>query len=499
MSLAVFFLDPNLTVLHMLATLKKAPLAAAAAALSFAAVTPTAAIAQGVGPSVPGVERIAQSALNARASKVAASPSPDPLRALVEEAWRNNPGLAAERHAQDAAQAGVREAGARLLPSLTVDSRYSDQRGGLNLGDVVNPAYAALNQLTGTTQFPTNVDLTLPQRFDGHVRLSQPIVNLGLWAGRDAARERLYARSAETRAAARRLAAEVQTAWLDAASARASAGVWEAALARVRESERVAQRLVEAGQSTPDALFRSRAEASDVEQRLAEARSRAKSAVWALNELLGRPLDAPLDSIADSLLVREVPVTEEEAVASAVSHRDELTALEAGARAADAGERAATAAFLPSVAVALDYGVQGRDIRFDGDHDYAVASLVVSWNLFNGGGDAARRDEARAQSASLRARREETEQRMRVDARRAWDEATVARASIGVAQDRLAAARRTFELVRRRYEEGEAPQIELIDARTALTDAELNSTLTLYGYAAKLVDLERAAALRTLD
>jgi hypothetical protein len=37
-----------------------------------------------------------------------------------------------------------------------------------------------------------------------------------------------------------------------------------------------------------------------------------------------------------------------------------------------------------------------------------------------------------------------------------------------------------------------------VDARTALTSAELNRVMTAYRYAIRYVDLERAAALRDL-
>src|SRR5262245_1779991 len=71
----------------------------------------------------------------------------DPLGALVDEALRNNLGLAAESRAEDRAAAELREARGLFLPSLTLDSRYTRQSGTLNLGDFVNPAYTALNQL----------------------------------------------------------------------------------------------------------------------------------------------------------------------------------------------------------------------------------------------------------------------------------------------------------------------------------------------------------------
>ena len=89
---------------------------------------------------------------------------PDPLAAIVAEALENNLGLAQENLAVERADAGVRETRGRFFPTLSLDARYSEQSGTLNLGDFVNPAYDALNRVTGTNQFPTDLNVTLPIR-----------------------------------------------------------------------------------------------------------------------------------------------------------------------------------------------------------------------------------------------------------------------------------------------------------------------------------------------
>jgi outer membrane protein len=151
------------------------------------------------------------------------------------------------------------------------------------------------------------------------------------------------------------------------------------------------------------------------------------------------------------------------------------------------------------VSLGVDYGFQGREVEFRSSQDYWVASIVVSWNLFNGGRDAARHAAAGYEVDRARTLRKDLEDRIALEVRVAYDAAVVAHEAIATADDRLAAARRTFELVQRRYEEGVASPIELVDARTALTSAELNRVVTAYGYAIHYVELERAAALRPLD
>jgi outer membrane protein TolC len=386
-----------------------------------------------------------------------------------------------------------------FFPSVTLDSRYSEQSGALNLGDFINPAYAALNQLRGTNDFPTNLDLTLPLAHESRLRLTQPLFNETIRRNYAIARNRHAGQEARWLGAARRLAADVQTAYLSVAAARSAAAVYEASLALVAENERVTERLLAAGRGTPDAVFRARAERSDVAQRLAEAREQVDAAARALNQLLGRPLDAPVAAIPDSGLTFELTIGEDSAAASALARREELAQVDAGIGAADAAVGLATAAFLPSVSLAVDYGFQGQAVRFDRENDYWVASVVVSWNLFNGGRDVARRSGARAAADRQRVTRRDLEERIRLEVRQAYAAAVVARAGIATAEDRVTAARRTFDLVRRRYEEGVASQIEFLDARTQLTNAELNRTLTAYRYAIRFVDLERAAALRSVD
>jgi outer membrane protein TolC len=246
-------------------------------------------------------------------------------------------------------------------------------------------------------------------------------------------------------------------------------------------------------------VFRARADRSDVEQQLAEAREAENAASRAFNQVLRRPLDAPVDQISDSLLRFELTLTEEQAVANALTRREELPQAKAGIRAAEAGGRLATASFLPSVSLALDYGFQGSDLSFSRENDFAVASVVVSWNLFNGGRDLARRQSAQLEADRLRLRRTELEDLIRLEVRQAYEAAVVARNAITTAEARLAAAKRSFELVRRRYQEGVATQVEFLDARTSFTNSELNRTQTVYRYAIRYVELERAAALRRID
>lgn len=424
---------------------------------------------------------------------------PDPFASLVSEALRNNLGLGTERLAEARVAAELREARGYFFPSLSLDGRYTRQSGTLNLGDIVNPAYSALNQLIGSQRFPTSLDLTIPLAFDARVRLTQPLFNETIRRNHQLARRRLDGQHAHRLAAARRLAAETQTAYLTLADARSAVEIYRAALTLVAENERVAERLLAAGQATPDAVFRAHAERSEVAQKLAEAEEQRDAAARAFNRVVGRALDTPVPALADSVLEFDFALTEDEAIRHALADREELAEGDAGIAMADAAVGLAGAGYLPTLGIALDYGFQSQRIRVSGNNDYAAASVVLSWSAFNGGRDLARRQAASDDAQRARLARQDLQDRIVLEVRQAWGAAKVARAAIATADDRLTAARRTFELVRRRYQEGVASQIEFLDARTALTNAELNRTLTAHRYAIAYVNLERAAALRVID
>jgi len=423
----------------------------------------------------------------------------NPLDALVREGLANNLGLVQERLVTEERDLDVTRARALFLPSASIDARYSALSGVLDIGQLINPAYQALNQLTGTSAFPTDLSITQPYRQDMRVRVTQPLFDASILANHALARSLREVQRGRLGASARDLAEGIGLGYLQYASARQVVELYRSTLDVLRENLRVSERLVAAGSTTPDAVSRARADSSETAQQLADAEQQRDAAARALNQLLHRPLDRSVELIPDSLLDFPLTITLDEALARARDARDEVREADFGVRAARAQTRLATAAFLPTVALAVDYGFQGNRLRFSGDNDFTAVSLVFQWNLFNGGRDAARRKQGLLETQRAEVARADLEDRIALQVRQAYEAAVVAREAIPTAGARLAAAARTFELVRRRYDEGLAPHLEFTQARADFTNAGLNQILTRYAYATRYVELERVAALRTIE
>ncbi|MBX6364905.1 MAG: TolC family protein, partial [Gemmatimonadetes bacterium] len=422
----------------------------------------------------------------------------DPLGPYVREALRANLGLRQQRLVEGRSELAVSQAKGMFLPSLGVEARYSRMSGVIDIGDLVNPAYDALNRLTGTHAFPTNVNATLPFVQETKLRLVQPLFEPALRANLRLARSLSGVEAARTGAVARDVAARAQLAYLGYAKAERVVELYRSTLAVMEENIRVSERLLENGKVTPDVVLRAQAERAEVAQRLAEAERDRDAARGSFNLVLDRPLAAAVELVPDSLLVQPLGLSLDSALARARAGREELRQAELGVAAAEAQEGLARGSFLPAVSLAVDYGVQGNRYEFDRGHDVAMASLVLRWNLFNGGQDAARWQQAALDADRAQAARTELARQVKQQVTMAYRAAEVAYDAIATAGARVAAARRTFALVARRYAEGLASHLEYLDARNALTAAELNEILTRYDCAARRVELERAAALRDL-
>lgn len=420
-----------------------------------------------------------------------------PLDSIARLAIARNLGVRQARETERQSGFAVRQARGLFLPSVGVEARYSELSGAIDIGDAINPAYAALNQLIGRDEFPTDIHQTLPFKQETKLRSTLPLFNGAIIANLSAARAIRDLRGAERAAATRRLDADARLAYLNYARAARAVEVWEAALPVLVENERVADRLLSAGTLTGDAVHRARAAKADGDQQHAEAKRLRNAALGALNLLLDREADVPVPMLSDSLLPDPTPLTLEDAL-SASQRREERTQALAGTAATRAQGRAANSAFLPTVALAVDYGVQGADYRFNARHDAAIASLVLSWNVFNGGQDAMRREQAASAQRSTSLRAAEVDRMIALDVRTAFDAVDVARQGLAAATARVEAARRAFQLVDRRFGEGLAAHLEWSDARSQLTAAELNVVLSRYTLAARAVDLQRAAALREI-
>jgi outer membrane protein len=424
----------------------------------------------------------------------------------VEEGLRSNLALRSEALEVERAAAALAEARARYFPEASIQARYSRADGGrtisLPLGTALNPVYSTLNDMLiaqgQPAQFPTIANESF--RFlreteqDTRIVVRQPLYAPAISAAVRAQRSLLDASNYQRMALARTLRRDITLAYADWLKARSSMDIVASSETLLRENLRVNESLFDNGKITEDQVLRAKAELLEVEQQKREVDNLARQAQSYFNFLLNRDLLSAIEPSVAPTSASEQDAALEALWTQALERRPELSRIEQLQRASEAQTRSARKQKWPTLSFGLDAGTQGEEYRFGEGYNFGVASLLFTWRLFDGGGDAARVRQARAQERQLVLRQEEVAQQIRLEVQQALDRLQTARASLATAVARADAARAAFRIASRKRDEGVINQVEFIDARSTLTSAELNHNLTRYDVVARRAELEYATS-----
>jgi len=179
----------------------------------------------------------------------------------------------------------------------------------------------------------------------------------------------------------------------------------------------------------------------------------------------------------------------------AQSDRPELKQVSAAVDATRDQRRVAQTAYLPTVSVVLEGGIQGTTYGVGDDERFGLASVVLQWNLFNGLRDRSRVEQAELSARQLDIRRDALSRQIDLQVQQALDDVRVALRSLETAEARVRAAQSSFRLTKRRYDVGRASLVTFTDALSTLTEAELNLAVTRYTLLTRLAELRYAAGL----
>lgn len=437
--------------------------------------------------------------------------APAPLDALVAHAWRSNHALAGHIVEVDRAAALLAEARSRFLPRIDFAARYTLADGGrtidVPIGDLLNGAYATLNQYLSAQGLPPrfgsvanqSIPLLRSPEQETKLRVTQPLYAPAVTRGARAARGGLAARAAQRSAYQRQLRADVQEAFFRHTQAAAGVAIHTSALQLVEESLRVNRALAAQNKVTDDVVLRAQAEAATVRQQLADAVKARDLARSYLNFLLNRSLDTPVPELSEATASDyAATLARVELPAVVATPREELAALDAARSAARDNADAVAARLGPTLALVVEGGIQGESYRTGTEARYAMGSVVLDWNLFDGAERRSQTARARADERRIVLQQEETRLQFDLQLQEARDEFIVARNALATAALRRDAAREAHRLVARRELEGLVNQVTALDARTTLTSAELNFSSTQARVAIAAARLDRAAALSPL-
>jgi outer membrane protein TolC len=427
------------------------------------------------------------------------------LVSYIREGLESNKGLKQKQLDYASDLSALKEAKGMFFPDISMNARYTVARGGRTIefpvGDMLNPVYSTLNMLTASDVFPQieNQEFAFyrPTEHETKLSLVQPIFNSDIVQNYRIKKQYVEISRIDVERYQRELIKEVTKAYYEYKKAYNLLALADTSLSLVEENLRVSQKLFENDRVTKDAVYRSESELSKVEVQRAQANNLVEASRAYFNFLLNRTLTEPVELMPESPVPPLVPL--EDATRLALQNRNELQQIEGYKRLNQYVTSLQKGKNIPGVFGVVDYGFQGEQYRFTSEDDFMLASLVMKWNLFQGNVNRQRVHQSRIESEKLEELYMQTEQQISLEVLDNFYGLQAAYESVKSAGKQTSSAIRAYELINRKYMEGQTSLLELIDARTNVTSAAANSIVATSEYYSRLADFEYAMGANGLE
>ena len=438
------------------------------------------------------------------------------LDTYITEGLESNLALQQKLASYEQSLQDLKEARGMFFPSVSLNARYTVSQGGRTIlfpvGDLLNDAYSTLNTLSsihGLIDPNTGMPVDFPQlenqefRFyrptehETKIEVIQPIFNPKINYNKRIKSDIIQAKHADAEIYKRHLVAEIKTSYYNYLKSIQLNKLIDNTQTLLEENIRVNEKLYQNDKVTIDNVYRSKSELGKLEQKKAEAIHMQKSAAAYFNFLLNKPLDSEI-LINENIMIYEVDSSHLSSD-NVLHNREEIQMLQNYWEAANNNYKLNRSSKLPTLTGAVDYGFQGEKYRFTSEDDYLLASLVLRWDIFTGSQNNAKIQKAKLDRKILEQKQNELESSIKLEITNSWYALQAAYASIESAELQAETSRKAFQIMTKKYEQGQAGLLEYIDARTTMTNAEENLIISKYDYLISYADYELAAGLYNIN
>lgn len=393
----------------------------------------------------------------------------------------------------------VKEAKSSRLPVVTFDPSYILALGGRRLefpiGDLFNPAYQALNELTQTSDFPTdlaNLDEQLtPNNFhDTRVYASMPIYNPAIYYNLKAQEQLISVEQAKINAYEVELKKEIKVAYYNYFKTFEVLKVLEASEKLLKEVYRFNQKLVKYDKATIDVLSGVKFEIAQLNSNRANVINQQIVAKAYFNSLLNRNFDTAIAKDEPMRLSKNTKkITQLRK--QALNKRPELNQIQEAIKATKIVTEIKEKNLLPTVGVQASAGFQGNGYKFK-DQSVGTIALGAKWTIYDGKKRKYQIEQSKIETQELEQEYTLIRQQIELQVVNAWHTLQAAEQKVVANQAAVESATTNFNLINKRYKNEKAILIELLDAQTKLVNAQIQLSIAQYDVLIKEAELERA-------
>jgi len=422
-------------------------------------------------------------------------------------------------------QLDLKRARSLFYPQAGFSSQYTLANGGrsqeIPIGDLLNGVYSSLNQLTGSNKFPQVANQSiqfLPNDFhDTKMEVTVPILNTDLLHNKEVTTETINTRRADRDVYRRDMVRNIRQAYYQYLQAGKAQDIYATALLLVKENLRVSQKFVENNMATREVVLRAQAQVSGVRSSLIESGNDLRNAAAYFNFLLNRPLESPI-RIDSSLMTWQLPAEtgDQEASGQHVSAavtlpgfpsfagtttqtsvnagREEFSRLRSYQHILQSNLKWDRNYLIPQLNAFYDVGYQGYGFHFNGTQFYQLAGLNLIWPLFKANDNKYKIQQARIDIDAIDDQYRQLTEQLTLEQQITVNNYNSSFEALRAQADEVSSAREAYRLAEKRFDEGSALQVELIDARTQMTNAEIRYSQGRLAALNRAADMERITA-----
>jgi outer membrane protein len=422
------------------------------------------------------------------------------LEKYVDEGLANN--LVVQQKAIDLEKALVtlQIAKGMFMPSISVQGSYTSGNGGrsisLPVGDLLNPVYATLNQLTDSKNFSQieNVKQNFfPKNFyDARIHTSIPILNTDLTFNHKIRQQQILLQKFEVQIYKRELVRNIKVAYFHYLSSMESVKIFESALERAEEGKRVNTALLSNGRGLQAYVLRAESDVQNISSQIIEADKQAHNAQLYFNFLLNRESDELI--MGDGEVRKQLNTIANDLIERSFGSREELRQLQQAVLLNQTAKKMSQSFWIPKISGFVDIGSQSQNWVYNNQSRYYLVGLQLDIPLFSGFTNQNKIRLAQLEVKNSNINYSASTRQIEMNVQVAKNGLITAYSDYHSAEKQFDAAQSYQRLIDKGYKEGVNTFIETVDARSQLTSAQFKTIINQYRVLIAAANYERETA-----
>ncbi len=423
------------------------------------------------------------------------------LNQAIDMALKQNAGLKMVEYKVSAAEGQLMIARGYLVPQLSASGSIIRMNSLMDMNP--GPTYY-LPVLDSGTHASTDYIVSMSSLgissdkigniYTGKLSASWPIYTGGkIWQGYQISRLNRQAAEESYDSAMAGVIYTVKQAYYGLLLAQSAYDVTQEAVSSIEKHVKRVQALYQKGMVSRYDLLRAEVQLSNMQPQLIRMQNAVELSRQSFNMTLNRELDAPV-VLSDSMNYQPVEVDSALLVKQALQARPEYKSILIRQRMVEKAKLISYASYQPTVALIADYSYS-KGSGFSGSDEWQKnwdVGVSASWPLFDGGSGLGKIKEAKANAQQLSVAKEMVEDWIKLEVSANYLTLKTNQKAIFSQGRSVEQAQEALKIAQARYENGQATNLDVLDAEVALTQARTNKIQALHDYLVSLAKLENA-------